>query len=240
MTIPPDPEFFTGCLWPVAPECVTEEWEALGTDDPDTQIRALALASSTLEKLVARRVTNCPVTVRPCISPCGCSRPACGACAATCEISLDYVGKLVAVTVDGEDLPLSDFRVDDKRTIVYQGEGPCPFTAQQNLSAPTGSPGTWSITYLPAEPVDTLGAQAVTLLALEFAKACTGKGKCALPKGVRTISRFGMTYEVEAGLFSDGYTGIRVVDAYIELWNPNQRQGPLGIYSPDSPEMRFV
>lgn len=237
MTIQPDPGFFTGCLWPTDPTCVTEEWEAL--DEP-VKIRALALASSSLERLVARRVTNCPITIRPCADLCGCARPSCGACRAGCELTLDYVGEIVEVAVDGETLPLADFRIDDRQTIVYTGSAPCPFNAPQNLSLNHGEVGTWSVTYLPAAPVDTLGAQAVTLLALEFAKACIGSNRCALPKGVRTIARFGMTYEVEAGLFPDGFTNIRTVDAYIESWNPKGRREPLGIYSPDNPTFRVV
>lgn len=236
-TTPLDPPVFNGCLWPTDDTCFTEEWAALSEE---VKIRALALASSSLEALVAHRVTHCPVTVRPCISPCGCQTASCGSCSASCELTLDYVGEVVAVVVGGVEYPPEDFEVHDRKTIVYTGTDDCPFTRGQNLGIPLGEPGSWSVTYLPAEPVDTSGAQAVTMLALEFAKACMGNSKCALPKGVRTISRFGMTYQVEAGMFPEGFTGIRVVDAYIEFWNPGKRRQPLGIYSPDTPTLRLV
>lgn len=216
---------------------MTEEWESL---DEDLQIRSLALASSSLEALVGHRVTACPVTVRPCPPGCGCATRDCFSCDPGCQLTFPFIGELLEVRIDGELQNTSNFEVQDNRFLVYQGAGSCPFTGPQNLAADLDQPGTWSVTYLPGYPVDSLGAQAVTLLALEFAKACTGRGKCALPKNVRTVSRFGMTYEVQTSMFPDGYTGIQLVDAYIDLWNPNNRGGPSIVFSPDVPEPRVV
>lgn len=236
--IPPSPETFVGCIWPADPACQTEEWEHY---PEGVKIRSMALASSTMEALVAHRVKGCPITIRPCRALCGCSRPVCGSCRGGSEITLPYVGRLVEVMVDGEVQELSDFRVDDRATIVFQGEGDSPFDSPQNLSKPLGEVGTWSITFYDAEPVDTLGAVAVTELALDFARACQGRSECRLPTGVRTVVRFGATYDVQPGMFPDGFTGIELVDAYIEIWNPGGgRNQPGGVWSPDLPDFRVV
>jgi hypothetical protein len=93
-------------------------------------------------------------------------------------------------------------------------------------------PGTMSVTYLNAYPVDSIGAHAAGVLAMEFARACT-KGKCRLPKGTRSVARQGVVYDIEPGLFPDGFTGIQEVDAFIAMWNPQARTSGSRIYSPD-------
>lgn len=239
MTIPvfePDPGFYTGCMWPINPsECDMTDWDTL---DEAVQVRSLHLASNALHRLTAGRVTNCPVTIRPC-SPGGCScRYGCLSCTSGCEIQLPIVGKVLEVKVDGTALPLSDFRVDSNRIIVWQGEGDCPFLHPQNLKHRDDEPGTWSITYLPGYPVDSAGATAVTALALEFAKACEGDDSCALPRGVTAVVRFGMTFDVDDSLFPNGETGIELVDAFIHQWNPQRRTQRTQVFSPDVPEHR--
>lgn len=235
-----------GCPWPVDPACLTDEWNEL---DPDAQERALMLASSALEGLVAYRVSNCSITVRPCAKSCcaptslspfrpgdwmnphinangawvnGCGCQGSCACSTACEVVLPGpVGRVDQIKVDGIPMNLADFRLDNGNILVYQGNGPCPFNLQQDLSKPDSAPGTFSITYLNAYAPDRQAAIAVTALALEFAKACKPKGKCALPRGVTNVVRNGLSFTVEAGLFPNGETNIEVVDAFIRRWNPN-------------------
>lgn len=228
-----EPEPFTGCLWPIYPACEADRlaWEAI--TDEDVKLQALALASSTLSALVAGRVGACPVTVRPCPPGCSSCRHGCLSCSSGCEINLPLVGGLYSVKVDGEEIPLENFRVDDGHIIVYQGSEKCPFLHAQDLSQRDSEPGTWSITYLPTHPVDIVAAKAVLELALEFAKACTDPKKCKLPRNVVATVRFGMTYEVEKGLFPGGLTGIDGPDSFIELWNPQHRREPSRVFSPD-------
>jgi hypothetical protein len=64
------------------------------------------------------------------------------------------------------------------------------------------------------------------VLAMEYARACSG-GKCRLPTGVTSVVRQGVSYTVAAGAFPGGVTGIREVDSFIALWNPDAlRQTP--------------
>lgn len=250
---------YAGCPWPMDPACATEEWNAF---DQDVQDRALALASSTLNRLTAYRVSNCPVTVRPTVDN---GRPRCyvpydqvsdlafmnpginiegrwvnncGVDSSICAITLPRpVGRVYEVKLDGAVVPPSDYYLDDNR-IMWRGEGSCPWPIWQDVTLPDTEYGTLSVKFLNAAPVDSLGAYAVGLLALEFARACTG-GKCGLPKGVTGFVRAGVTFEINPGLFTDGFTGIRAVDAYIMLWNPDgaKKRQASGVWSPDLKKM---
>lgn len=251
---------YAGCIWPADPVCFTDEWEAL---DPTVRERALALASSSLEGLTAGRVGGCPITVRPCsrracspawahsgggpfypnnfggrwFNTCTCSGQ-CG-CTTMCEVSLRApVGRVIEVKVDGAVLPLDNFRLDNGHILVWTGGGDCPMPASQNLSLPDTQVGTFSITYLNAYEVDGMGAQAVALLAMEFAKACGLKGKCALPRGVTDVVRNGLTFSVQVGLFPNGQTNIDPVDAFVRKWNPNGLTSAPTVWSPGQPEQR--
>jgi hypothetical protein len=79
--------------------------------------------------------------------------------------------------------------------------------------------GTFAVRYLPAHAPDALAAYANGVLSMEFAKACTG-GKCRLPATVTAVTRQGVSFDLAAGAFGNGLTGIREVDAWIGLWRP--------------------
>ena len=54
-----------------------------------------------------------------------------------------------------------------------------------------------------------------------------------LPSGVTEITRRGITMSIQQGMFPEGYTGIREVDAYIARQNPHRLKVPLTAWSPD-------
>lgn len=233
------------CVWEPDPACLTTEWEALEAAD---QERALMLASSSLQMLTYYRVGTCPITIRPCPdrpqcghfgswSPngawfepylldgtwfnrvCGCRVD----CKPLSEVDIPGpVGYIDAVLVDGQPLDLfnGDWRLDDGHLLVWQGEGDSPIPSTQDLNKSDAEAGTWSITYSKSYPVNADGKLAVAYLAMEFAKACKPKGKCALPRGVTNVVRNGVSFTIEAGLFPGGLTGIEIVDAFILKWAP--------------------
>lgn len=263
--IPPTPDFYSGCLWPIDPGCDMEKWESY---DEAVQLRSLALASSLLSSLTAGRVTNCPVTIRPCFGNEGCwtfgpdyrmygvgmhgffpnnwngrwSNAIGGSCTSGCEIDLPGpVGRIDEIKVDGELLDLSDFRVDNGHILVWQGGGECPLPRTQDLSKRDTEPGTFSITYLRGYPVDLKAAQAVTLLALEFAKACTSDRTCALPRNAVSVARAGVSFEIDQSILEEGRTGIERVDAWVTLYRPpGSPRRPSMVMSPDLPRHRFT
>lgn len=248
---------YGGCVWPVDPACFHEEWDLL---DETVRDRAIALASSSLRRLTGYRVGGCPITVRPAPEKGACFVPYAGAgwpfspglsvsgnwlnnCY-TCErdnlcgVTLPPpVGRIDAVTVDGEVISPALYRLDNGRELIWMGDGDCPFTATQDMSLPDTEVGTWSVTYLNAYPVDSLGAYAAGVLAMEFALACSGSDQCRLPSEVTAIVRQGISMEIRSGVFSDGMTGIREVDTYIGLWNPRGQQ-PSTVWSPDQRKFR--
>lgn len=262
MSITPiDPVYDECSLWPVDPACLTDEWSNM---DPAIQERSLALASATLRRLSGYRVTNCPITVRPCKPSCA---AACGpgwgwgtwyqgpqwtphpnaagnwvntcnhyddcSCGPTCNILLPGpIGRVDEVLLDGNDIT-ADTSVSGGR-LYYTGAGDCPFPTCQDMSLPPTEPGTFAVTYINGYPPDSLAAYAAGIMAMEYAKACNGKG-CKLPTGTTNVVRQGVSIEIAAGSFPGGNTGIREVDAWIALWRPegSPKRAPR-VWSPDS------
>lgn len=253
---------YDGCEWPIDSACFTERWETL---TPEVQQRAVALASSTLRRLTGYRVGGCPVTVRPSPKRQTCWLPTqdgyhfsgqsfapgvdaggrwlnnCGTCRYDSgEVALPPpVGEVHEVRVDGDVLSAAAYRVDGN-VLVWMGSGDAPWPVEQDMSLPLTEPDTFSVTYLNSYPVDSLGAQAAGSLAMEFALACSGSSKCRLPSGVTSIARAGVSMEIATGVFPDGRTGIREVDAYLDLWNPHRLSRPPTVYSPDLQRPRVV
>lgn len=245
---------YGGCPWPIDPSCNVAGWTSLS---PAQQARGLALATSTLRRLTGNRVGGCPVTFRPTRS-CECTvsylnhgafspgmnvagqwvnNAGCGTCGASPgEISLPApVGQVYDVQVNGVSAAPGDFRVDQGHLLVWQGSGPNPWLSfTQNFSVPDRAVGSFSITYLNSYPVDRLGAQAAATLAYEFALACkTSTAKnCRLPASVVSVVRQGVSYELQPGLFPDGFTGIEEVDVFITAWNPRALVQDSAIWAP--------
>lgn len=255
------------CPWPIDPGCLGSDWDTL---DPAVQDRAVGLASATLHRLTGYRVGGCPITVRPCkagcaaattrpsyldmmgfyghgfyphiqggvwVNSCGCTGSC--SCGPECRVSLPGpVGRVDEVKVDGTVISSTDYRADGDG-LLWTGTGDCPFPVCQNMALADTEVGTFSITYLNAWPVDALGAYAAGVLASEFAKACTG-GKCRLPASVTAVSRQGISMQIAAGAFPDGFTGIREIDAYIALYNPTPIRQAVQVYSPDIGRVRVI
>lgn len=163
---------------------------------------------------------------------CACGAPTCS-CTRLCEIVMPGpVATLIAVNLDGTELPLGDFRIDNGHRIV-RTDGEC-WPSCQNMNANIGEPGTLAITYLPGIFPDSSALWAAGVLACEFSKACTG-AKCRLPSSVTSIARQGVTFTMSEGMFAGGLTGIREVDAYLVAVNPRGVRVPVSVWSPDVP-----
>jgi hypothetical protein len=95
-----------------------------------------------------------------------------------------------------------------------------------------------SATHLNTFPVDAIGAYANGVLSMEYAKACVGSSGCRLPRGATTIIKQGVTIPINPDVFPNGLTGIREVDTFITLWNPQGLIAAPTVWSPDSPVVR--
>lgn len=262
MTVPlPD---FGGCPWPLDPGCLEDDWSQL---TPDEQDRFTMLASNTLHRLTGLRVGGCPIKIRPCASKtCGAFVPFrggyapfypgmnaqgvwvnCGGCATcsgtNCEVELPGpVGRIDEVRVNGTLLDATDYEVQNGNILVFTGSGACAFPKTQDLSLPDTADGTFSVTYLNAYAPDRSAAYAAGIMAMEFAKACSAKGSrnCRLPASVVNVVRAGISYQIQPGLFPDGFTGIDEVDSFISDWNPRGLKQDSAIWSPDMHEPRHT
>ena len=266
--IPEPPVEYAGCPWPIDTGCLTAKWDEYepSVQERAVALASSTLHRLTAYRVGGCPVTVRPCSsgcaprgvlpfygafgrdqwINPGITSAGLWVNACGCtaaceCSAACEIRLPApVGEIIEVIVDGSVVDPADYAVEDGNALVWRGEGECPWPAYQDMSLPLDAEGTFAITYLNAYPVDMLGAQAAAHLALEFAKACGGKGKCALPAGVTSVVRNGVSFEVASGLFPEGRTGIQVVDGFIELWNPDHRSRQSTVWSPGAKRMRSV
>jgi hypothetical protein len=252
----PIPEF-GGCLWPTDPACFDDEWQAM---DEAIRNRALAYASSTLERLTGRQVGHCPVTVRPILQTASCFIPFegtawlhpgvnvfgnwvnnCGYVSGypggPSAVQLPFpIGRVDQVKINGGVVAPADYWVQSNQFLRLASSITPP--TMQDLSKPDTEPGTFSVTYLNAWPVDALGANAAALLAVEFAKACAGE-ECDLPSGVTQIVRQGISMTIDTGSFTDGKTGIQAVDSFIALWNPKGLTRGASVWSPDTPRVAW-
>ena len=224
-----------------------------------------ALAWSQWQALLGHSLSICPTEVRPCapgfyesvwktspetghsqfvptliggawLNLCSCSSGACG-CGNAIAVTLPGpVGRIDEVRIDGVVLEPTAYRVDNASVLVRQDGERWP--AGQDFSRPAGEPETWSVRYFRGNAPDELDDWAAGILALEFAKSYTGKGKCRLPANVQNITRNGVQMELRNNLFLDGTTGIREIDMLISQRNPHQLTQPSRVKSPDSMRAR--
>jgi hypothetical protein len=249
------------CLWPLPDEeRMPNDWATL---PDDAKVCGRTYASRSLEFLTGYQVGVCPVKLRPALA---CTHAAsrdpfmhaggaygfypvnfggtwtnngCGCRRGICEVPLpEPVGPVSEVKVDGVVIVPTDYVVHNRRYLVWQGGGECPFPVDQDMSLPDTSVGTMSVTYLNAYEPDPSGVQAAAVLAVEFAKACAGK-QCKLPPGVTNITRQGINLQIPASTLRDGLTGLREVDTFVGRWNPNNIM-PTQVWSPDLPQHRIV
>jgi hypothetical protein len=134
------------------------------------------------------------------------------------------------VKVDGVVVSPTNYTVVGN-ALTWIGVGSAPWPQHQNVHLPDSSIDTFSVTYINGYPPDAMAKYAVAVLANEFSKACSGQ-KCRLPTGVTSIARAGITMEIQSGVFPHGLTGIREVDAFIGLWNPNGLTAGAKVWSP--------
>lgn len=115
------------------------------------------------------------------------------------------------------------------------GPGFTPFRVVYDTNDAPGTvdmAGTFSVEYYRGTGPNTMLDYAAGVLAWEFYQACSGND-CRLPPGVTSVSRQGVSFQIATGMFANGMTGIREVDAIIGIYNPNGLKAPPYVSSPD-------
>jgi hypothetical protein len=164
------------------------------------------------------------------VNTCLCGADPCS-CTQIREITLPgQVGAVVEVRINGGLIDPSVYRVDNGNKLVRQDGEDWPIC--QDMNASLGEEDTWSVTYYQGIAPNALLDFAAGVLAKEYALACLGS-ECRLPSNVTAISRQGVSYQMNADPFVNGFTGIDEVDAVLRIYNPNGlKSGPV-IASPD-------
>lgn len=168
---------------------------------------------------------------------CGCATGTGCSCSAVSEVVLPAFGFVSSVSVDGVELDVSAWRVDNGNLLVRTDGQKWPKC--QDMAAPLDQAGTFGVVFTPGAEPDGLVAFAAGLLAAEFAKACMG-GACALPDGVRQVTRQGVTWDIQTSMFDDGLTGITAVDAVVRIYNPNGLRTAPRVWSPGQARARIT
>lgn len=248
MSIPALPDF----CWPVdTGGCPDFEYHNVEVRD-----LAEALAAQTIRMLTGYSVGGCPVLLRPCLSRClttagyyqshamnpyidayGSWHNACSCSPTGCSCSALHraylgspVGAVLEVKINGVPLDDSAWSVQGGYLIRQDGDS---WPVCQDLTLPDTETNTFSVSVQRGRPVDGLGARVAGTLACEYAKAISGDKSCRLPKNVTTITRQGVTLELDNSLFPGGLTGIREVDVYVRAHNPYGLRRPSAVWSPD-------
>lgn len=168
-------------------------------------------------------------------SLCGCSSD-CG-CGELCEVQLvGPVYDVVEVNVDGVVLPNDGtaYRVDAPNLLV-RTDGEC-WPDCQDMAAPAGSDGTFTVTYRWGLPLDQAAIAAVSELTCHLLKGCSpGTCGCKVNRNVTKVSRQGFDLEMADPtlLYSEGRTGLPMTDLWLAAVNPYRLTSPSRVYSPD-------
>jgi hypothetical protein len=140
----------------------------------------------------------------------------------------------------------STYRLDQRRflTRVTPSADTHPrlkWPACQHQELPPGEPGTWTVQYRAGQAPPKSGELAAAQLACEIYKLTQGDD-CTLPQGVTQVNRLGISYSVQ--LFGrwgrqNGQwgTGLALVDAFLQNFNPTGQRERSSVWSPDLDEM---
>lgn len=165
-------------------------------------------------------------------SVCGCKSDC--SCGELCEVYLPGpVASVEEVNLDGQVLaPGLEYRVDAPGRLVRLGGGCWP--SCQDMSAPPGSPNTLTVTYRWGLPLDAAAIAAVSELTCHLLKGCGSGCGCNATRNVTRLQRQGVEIEADAtAIYSEGRTGLPVVDAWLMAVNPYHLDSPSRVYSPD-------
>jgi hypothetical protein len=214
--------------------------------DLDVFEEAASASSQVLFELTMRQwAGTCSQTVRPCQTqtPCGFQVLSRGhvvgygwngldwgvACGCTPESKITLAGypvrEILEVKIDGVTLDPSEYDLKDHRSLVRMNGGVWP--ACQRIDLEDTDEGTWSVRYSYGQNPPWIGQMAARELACEIYKACDAELglECALPSGVTSLTRQGVTIERnpftawgrQEGIWK---TGLPYVDLFLNTYNP--------------------
>lgn len=247
--------------WPiVVPAARVGEWAQASGSDRNAAERVAVLI---LWGLTGRVLGTVVDTVRPCAAPspafstyggsfraagrypsglvqgpllltsCGCSVSPCP-CGGRSEIALPGpVAGVVSVMIDGVVVDPGTYKVRDRRWLVRTSGDAWP--QRQDMEADDDAEGAFTVAYRRGIVPPPDGQEAAGWLATEVLRGMVADPSCALPKGVTSVARQGVTIEVDpVAYLEEGLTGVERVDQWIRSVNPSRMRSVPRVFSPDS------
>ena len=185
---------------------------------PDAIVIAELMAWSSIEHLTAGVLAFDPITVRPIVAE------------GDGSILLDGpIGGVAEVRIDGTVFPL--WHLEDRNLMRLDANA---WPLNDDLTLLPRSVGTFEVSYYQGWRPGRLLYWAAAELAREFYRAAAGDSKCRLPKGVTSVARQGVTFEIQKPLFTKGQTGIREIDIVLARYNPLGQVGRTLIATPET------
>lgn len=123
-----------------------------------------------------------------------------------------------SIAVEGVEVANTDdvdYRLADGRWLIAHEGGALRPWPRQRLDRPVGAEGTWSVTVTHGRAVPPHVLDAAADLARQLVAKCTG-GECLLPDNATSVSRDGVT--VELNVPADGQTGLPLVDTVAAMY----------------------
>lgn len=137
----------------------------------------------------------------------------------------------------------TDYVLYNGRTLQYmttnnneeENQNPC-WPTHQNLGEPDTEMNTWSITYTYGKPIPASGKIACRMLAIDIAMAMSNLPGTKLPARVTSVARAGINAVVQDSLayIEKGFTGLPLVDQFLQKYNPLGLVRRPSVWSPDS------
>lgn len=144
------------------------------------------------------------------------------------------VQTITEVTIDGEVVPSTSYRLDNHRWLIRTDGETWPTCQDMNV-APDAI-GSFVVRYTKGIPVPIGGVTAAGRLACELALAACGDEQCALPDRIQTITRQGLTVGVNTSDTAWEQTGIWSIDNWV--MSVNQPKPFASVRSVDLPSLR--
>ena len=183
---------------------------------------------------------------------CGCRSKLCQCGATLCRLPLPGpIYDITGVWINGVKMPDDGYTIQDGRWLVrthYSGQGAqdpklgdCWPTCQDftnPITVGAAGDGTFLVEYRTGVAEPQLLKMAMSALTAHFIRGCDGCG-CGVGtrQNLRSLSRQGVDLEFAdpQQVFTDGRTGIEVVDMAIRALNPSGLPRAMRVLSPDMP-----
>lgn len=143
------------------------------------------------------------------------------------------VQQINSITLDGEVLPASEYRLYDSKKL-FRANGGC-WPSFQNLDLANTERGTFEIEFVWGTPVPDGGKMAAQVFATELSKY-VNQEPSAFPDRTISFSRQGVSGTLldASQFFKEAKTGLFLVDLWLSAINPNGNRRRPTITSPES------